>query len=393
MSRTKKIVKKNQLAFNFDGTGALEIKTVVEHEFDSWIKNNNIRLLSEQQEELKDMLRDRYCYQEELEDFTKVIPLDESESEDDNEENKGNEEGKAAAYKKLKALQALPLEFKIQYSLRILDEAASKYGISNLLLAYSGGKDSEVLSHLVTEVWGKRVLHVFSNTTCEFPETLQRVKERAEEGVDIVMVSPKMSFNQVVKKYGYPMISKNISKSIRIYRNARTPQTAWKIKDYFERREKKWLKALDMPFSESCCDKLKKEPMRRFQKAFGYECSIVGTLAAESKQRTKEWVDSGCNAFNGKNPKCMPLSIWTDKDVYEYMSKHVKKVNKLYSMGYNRNGCMFCGYGCHLQKNGENRIKLMKETHPHAYGVFVRNFAKYFDMMQEAGYDEEGFTY
>ena len=40
---------------------------------------------------------------------------------------------------------------------------------------------------------------------------------------------------------------------------------------------------------------------------------------------------------------------------------------KLKTTGCHRTGCMFCGYGCHLEKEGEGRFERMKETHPKQY--------------------------
>lgn len=35
--------------------------------------------------------------------------------------------------------------------------------------------------------------------------------------------------------------------------------------------------------------------------------------------------------------------------------------------GCNRTGCMFCGFGAHLEKPGKGRFELMKKTHPKQY--------------------------
>lgn len=32
-------------------------------------------------------------------------------------------------------------------------------------------------------------------------------------------------------------------------------------------------------------------------------------------------------------------------------------------MGYERTGCVFCAFGCHLDK-GENRFQRLRKTHP-----------------------------
>ncbi len=44
---------------------------------------------------------------------------------------------------------------------------------------------------------------------------------------------------------------------------------------------------------------------------------------------------------------------------------------KLKTTGCSRKGCMFCGYGCHMEK-GEGRFERMKETHPKQYDYIMR---------------------
>lgn len=44
----------------------------------------------------------------------------------------------------------------------------------------------------------------------------------------------------------------------------------------------------------------------------------------------------------------------------------------LKTTGCDRTGCMFCGYGCHLEKPGEGRFERMKETHPRQYAYIMR---------------------
>ena len=43
-------------------------------------------------------------------------------------------------------------------------------------------------------------------------------------------------------------------------------------------------------------------------------------------------------------------------------------------MGYKRNGCMYCGFGVHLEPKGRNRYQRLKETHPIQYEYFIKNF-------------------
>ena len=41
----------------------------------------------------------------------------------------------------------------------------------------------------------------------------------------------------------------------------------------------------------------------------------------------------------------------------------------LKTTGCKRTGCMLCGFGCHLEKPGEGRFELLKQTHPQMYAL------------------------
>ena len=43
----------------------------------------------------------------------------------------------------------------------------------------------------------------------------------------------------------------------------------------------------------------------------------------------------------------------------------------LHTTGADRTGCMFCGYGCHLEK-GEGRFERLKRTHPKQYEFIMK---------------------
>ena len=64
----------------------------------------------------------------------------------------------------------------------------------------------------------------------------------------------------------------------------------------------------------------------------------------------------------------------------------------LKTTGCDRTGCMFCGYGCHLEKQGEGRFLRMKETHPKQYDYIMRpkeqgglNYKEIIDWINERG--------
>lgn len=225
------------------------------------------------------------------------------------------------------------------------------------------------------------ILHIFANTTNEYPETLQHIRwEKEENNTNLITVIPKdaygnaWTFKRVVETYGYPMFSKRIANAIRTYQHALSDTTKQHSIDYINRNFKKYEKYKELPISDKCCDKLKKEPLKRKAKELDMKCAILGILASESYQREKDWINYGCNVFyQRKENQSRPLSFWTDNDILDYIKKYNIKISKLYNMGYSRNGCMYCGFGVHLEK-GKNRFQLLAATHPIQYKYFAKNF-------------------
>jgi len=80
----------------------------------------------------------------------------------------------------------------------------------NVYVSFSGGLDSNVLLHIARQVI-PTMKGVFSNTGLEYPEIVKFVK--TFNNVDIV--KPKMRFDEVIEKHGYPVVSKRISRYIK----------------------------------------------------------------------------------------------------------------------------------------------------------------------------------
>lgn len=299
----------------------------------------------------------------------------------------GKEHSRYISYRKntLKSLQGMNLDSKILQTKYLIKETVREFGLEKVYISYSGGKDSTVLSHIAKSLY-PNILHIFANTMNEFPETLQHIKwEKEENRTNLLTVIPIDSkgnvwtFKKVVEYYGYPMFSKRISNAIRTYQHALTEQTRQNSIDYIERNFKKYSKYKELPISDKCCDRLKKEPIRRKAKELGLECAILGILTSESYQREKDWIENGCNVFHKrKDNQSRPLSFWTEADIQEYIDRFHVKISRLYEMGYLRNGCMYCGFGVHLEK-GINRYQKLAKTHPVQYQYFARNFGNLID--------------
>lgn len=298
---------------------------------------------------------------------------------------------------RLKELQALPLERKIQITqTRIIEWYQHYHG--QVCVSFSGGKDSTVLLHIARKIYPD-IPAVFSNTGLEYPEIQRFVK--SFDNVDIV--TPAIRFDEVVSSYGYPLISKDVSKDIHEARqkNYKRAKSKFDINSEYCQKygkrycKEKWLPLLHMPLliSHLCCNKMKKEPIHHYLKANNMK-QIVATLAVESEIRKNAWIAHGCNAFDSKIPTSQPMSFWTEQDVLAYIAKYGVEIAAVYGdivsmgpdgneyppldlygkpqcnlkcTGCQRTGCIFCAFGSHLERMGETKFQLLARTHPRQY--------------------------
>ena len=89
------------------------------------------------------------------------------------------------------------LQKKVDRAVRLLQSVAPADG-SPVEVAYSGGKDSDVILEL-TKMAGIPYRAIYKNTTIDPPGTLLHVKEK---GVEVI--KPDKTFFQLVEDAGYP---------------------------------------------------------------------------------------------------------------------------------------------------------------------------------------------
>lgn len=218
-----------------------------------------------------------------------------------------------------------------------------------------------------------------------------------------------MRFDEVIKKYGYPIISKEVSECIYQGRLAlktngeKYPYRLSKLfgtakdkngnKSIFNKEKYKPLLYTDFMCSHYCCNVMKKKPAKQYAKQSGKK-PITAQMASESKIREQQWIKNGCNGFDMKSPISNPMSFWTEQDVLQYIKENNIPIasvygdvvykedsdqmriedygidgcgtEKLCTTGCNRTGCIFCAFGAHLEK-GESRFERLKRTHPRQY--------------------------
>jgi len=89
-----------------------------------------------------------------------------------------------------------------------IKKAAEGYDQSNIFISFSGGKDSTVTSDLVIKALGNpSIIHIFGNTTLEFPETIEYIKrfKKANRKTPVLTaINKDESFMDICKKAGPP---------------------------------------------------------------------------------------------------------------------------------------------------------------------------------------------
>lgn len=269
------------------------------------------------------------------------------------------------------------LNQKIDHALGAIDQFYNYFN-GEVYVSFSGGKDSSVLLYLARMLYWD-IPAVFVDTGLEYPEIRDFVKRIHPS---TIWIKPKKTFKQVIDNYGYPVISKKISMGISRYRGTDSiVQKELRLygginptsgKKQHPTISKKWHYLIDAPFkiSEKCCDILKKEPLKRFEKETGLK-PITGMMADESAFRIQEYLHTGCNAFNKKNPQSNPLSIWTEKDIWNFIHKYKVPYSSIYDKGVKRTGCMFCMFGIMNDPIHSNRFNNMKLTHPKQWNYCI----------------------
>lgn len=185
-----------------------------------------------------------------------------------------------------------------------------KYDVEDMMVSFSGGKDSTVTSHIVNRALGtNKVLHIFGDTTLEFPYTLDYKKR----------------FNKNDESKGVKILTaKNREKSFEGLCDVVGPPS----------RVMRW-----------CCTVFKTGAIQKtISSAFKDKANILsfqGIRHNESISRSKYERESESPKIS-KQTVVSPIIEWIDYDVWLYILTTGIDFNEAYRLGWTRVGCWCC---------------------------------------------------
>lgn len=188
------------------------------------------------------------------------------------------------------------LQKKIDRVIRLLQGIQNGYD-GEIEVAYSGGKDSDVILQLAKEA-GIRYRAIYRNTTIDPPGTIAHVERMGAE-----ILRPKETFFQLVAKKGFPN-----------------------------------------RFSRFCCEKLKEYKVM--------DKCIMGIRKSESSKRNERYNEPTECRFYGRKTEAnhveviYPILDWTDNDVLAFVEDRHLTLAPVYYTSRGKSTCQNASAVC-----------------------------------------------
>ena len=191
-----------------------------------------------------------------------------------------------------------------------VQHAAANYKEENIVISFSGGKDSTVTADVVTKALSNpSLVHIFGNTTLEFPTTIEyanRYRDSHPLAIFQIAKNDEQVFYDVCEDIGPPA------------------------------RMMRW-----------CCSMFKTGPITRVINSMYRSQQILtfyGIRKSESVSRSKynRIEDDSESVKIQQQTVASPIFFWKDIDIWLYMLAEEIDFNMAYRLGYDRVGCWCC---------------------------------------------------
>lgn len=199
-------------------------------------------------------------------------------------------------------------KFIVREAVDYIKNSTKDYTAKDMFVSFSGGKDSTVTSDIVRRALSEpKILHIFGDTTLEFPETMRYVDRFKKEHPQTPVLSSRnkdKDFEELCKLVGPPS------------------------------RVMRW-----------CCTIFKTGAIqRKIKTLFRNKNKIItfyGIRRSESASRSKYERETEGSKIT-KQITISPIIDWMDFDVWLYMLTTKIDFNYAYRLGYARVGCWCC---------------------------------------------------
>lgn len=226
---------------------------------------------------------------------------------------------------------------KLEYqAIEFIKQAAETFQGKLPIISFSGGKDSCVVSHLVRLALGSKILHIFGDTTIEYPDTYKFIEKFKKDNptIPFLTAKPTKDFFELAEEIGAPS---------RILR---------------------W-----------CCTTHKITPISNLIASLNDE---KGVLAYIGNRRTESSRRSKYNSIELKHKVANeilinPILTWSDTELWSYILTRNINFSEGYKFGFTRLGCLYCPF----EKAGQSALASIKyKNEMYKWDTFLTSFAK-----------------
>lgn len=255
---------------------------------------------------------------------------------------------------------------------------------NNSYIAFSGGKDSVILSHLIDiALPNNKIPRVYINTGIEFVSMLKFVKKLSTIDERIVIINNNTNIPITLKKYGYPFKSKKHSNFVHIFQGS---GLHYGIENYLRIQCPKILNYQftdknKLKISSQCCIKFKENTALKWAKLNNKTINITGMRKEEGGQRK----NINCVLIKDNElKKFHPLSIVDNEFEKNFIGKYHIELCELYNEPYNfkRTGCKGCPFNTDIQ----NELNSLYEKLPNEYYQCLHLWKPVYDEYIRIGY-------
>jgi len=233
------------------------------------------------------------------------------------------------------------LNYLLHEATEFIKESSQTYSQERIVISFSGGKDSTVVADLaIRALKNASLVHIFGDTTLEFPLTLEYVNRYRANNPKAIFKTARneeQDFYKVCDDIGPPA------------------------------RMLRW-----------CCTMFKTGPITRTMNRYYRDCDILtyyGIRKCESVNRSKynRIEDSADTIKIRKQKTASPIFLWKDIDVWLYILGEGVDFNEAYRLGYDRVGCWCC-------PNNNDRAQYLSQIYMteqfYEWRTFLIDFAK-----------------